>query len=107
MARHRLNIKTESRIRWKVYVRFGGEYLETGHDCMARRWVLSLHYKQPDLTLIAYNHMLNNQKGYGKKPPSFYVINFDNPIHPDFMTDIADAYESAYTILLNLNKTWV
>ena len=72
-------------------------------------------YKQPDLTLIAYNHMLNNQKGYGKKPPSFYVINFDdpehshrcNPIHPDFMSDIADAYESAYTIMLNLNRSWV
>ena len=30
-----------------------------------------------------------------------------NPIHPDFMTDIADAYESAYTIMLNLNKSWV
>ncbi len=44
MARHRLNIKTESRIRWKVYVRFGGEYLETGHDYMTRRRVLSLHY---------------------------------------------------------------
>ena len=41
MARHRLNIKTESRIRWKVYVRFGGEYLETGHDYMTRRRVLS------------------------------------------------------------------
>lgn len=72
-------------------------------------------YKFPDLTLIAYNHMLNNQKGYGEKPPSFYVINFDdpehshrcNPIHPDFMTDIADAYESAYTIMMNLNRTWI
>ena len=47
--------------------------------------------------------------------PQFYVINFDdprrshrcNPIHPDFMTDISDAYESAYTIMLNLNRTWV
>ena len=47
--------------------------------------------------------------------PKFYVINFDdprrshrcNPIHPDFMEDITDAYESAYTIMLNLNKTWV
>ena len=72
-------------------------------------------YKYPDLTLIAYNHMLNNQKGYGKHPPSFYVINFDdpehshrcNPIHPAFMTDIADAYESAYTIMMNLNRTWI
>ena len=23
------------------------------------------------------------------------------------MTDISDAYESAYTIMLNLNKTWI
>ena len=114
MARHRLNIKTESRIRWKVYVRFGGEYLETGHDYMTRRRVLSLHFKYPDLSTIAYNHLLNHPDGY-KVKPKFYVINFDdprrshrcNPIHPDFMEDITDAYESAYTIMLNLNKTWV
>ncbi|MCM1140854.1 MAG: YWFCY domain-containing protein [Muribaculum sp.] len=72
-------------------------------------------FKYPDLSTIAYNHLLNNQDGYGDNPPEFYVINFDdpershrcNPIHPDFMTDIADAYESAYTIMLNLNKSWV
>lgn len=72
-------------------------------------------YKFPDLTMIAYNHLLNNKKGYGKTPPQFYVINFDdpehshrcNPIHPNFMTDIADAYESAYTIMMNLNRTWI
>ena len=71
-------------------------------------------YKFPDLSEIAYNHLLNHQKGY-KKIPTFYVINFDdprrshrcNPIHPDFMTDISDAYESAYTIMLNLNRSWV
>ena len=71
-------------------------------------------FKFPDLSTIAYNHLLNNQDGY-KKVPTFYVINFDeparshrcNPINPDFMTDISDAYESAYTIMLNLNKTWV
>ncbi|MDH6311228.1 hypothetical protein M2451_004164, partial [Dysgonomonas sp. PFB1-18] len=32
----------ESRIRWKVYVRFGGECLETDHSNMIRRRVLSL-----------------------------------------------------------------
>ena len=71
-------------------------------------------FKFPDLSEIAYNHLLNNQGGY-KKVPTFYVINFDdprrshrcNPINPDFMTDISDAYESAYTIMLNLNRTWV
>jgi len=71
-------------------------------------------YKYPDLTEIAYNHLKRNSNKY-KKTPGFYIINFDdprhshrcNPIHPDFMTDIADAYESAYTIMLNLNRSWV
>ena len=71
-------------------------------------------YKFPDLSEIAYNHLLNHLDAY-KVKPQFFVINFDdprrshrcNPIHPDFMTDISDAYESAYTIMLNLNKTWV
>ena len=114
MVQYRLNIETESRIRWKVYVRFGGEHLEIAHVHMIRRRVLSLHFKFPDLSTIAYNHMMNHQNGY-KVKPKFYVINFDdprrshrcNPIHPDFMSDISDAYESAYTIMLNLNKTWV
>ena len=33
----------ESRIHGDVYVRFGGEFLETYHRNMERRWVLSLH----------------------------------------------------------------
>lgn len=71
-------------------------------------------FKFPDLSMIAYNHLLNHQAGY-KKVPTFYVINFDdparshrcNPINPSFMEDISDAYESSYTIMLNLNKNWV
>lgn len=71
-------------------------------------------FKYPDLSTIVYNHLIKNKDKY-PKGVKFYVINFDdpmrsnrcNPIHPDFMTDIADAYESAYTILLNLNKTWI
>ena len=43
MVQYRLNIETESRIRWKVYVRFGGEHLEIAHVHMIRRRVLSLH----------------------------------------------------------------
>jgi hypothetical protein len=71
-------------------------------------------YKFPDLSEIAYNHLLTHINGYRVKP-QFYVINFDdprrshrcNPINATFMTDISDAYESAYTIMLNLNKTWI
>ncbi|MDR0603092.1 MAG: YWFCY domain-containing protein [Bacteroidales bacterium] len=71
-------------------------------------------YKFDDLSVIAYNTLLNNTDKY-KVKPKFYVINFDNPrkshrcnpIAPEFMTDISDAYESAYTIMLNLNKTWI
>lgn len=72
-------------------------------------------FKSPDLSEIAYNHLLTHKDGYGKVKPKFYMINFDdpershrcNPIHPDFMTDIADAYESSYTIMMNLNRNWV
>ena len=71
-------------------------------------------YKFPDLSEIAYNHLLNHLDAY-KIKPQFYVINFDdprkshrcNPINPVFMTDISDAYESAYTIMLNLNRSWI
>lgn len=71
-------------------------------------------FKFDDLSTIAYNHLLNNTHGY-KIQPKFYVINFDdprrshrcNPINPAFMTDISDAYESAYTIMLNLNRSWI
>ena len=114
MERFELHIEAESRIRWKVYVRFGGEFSKTDHSNMARRRLLSLHYKFPDLSEIAYNHLRQHLDSYPVKP-QFFVINFDdprrshrcNPIHPDFMTDISDAYEAAYTIMLNLNKSWV
>ena len=57
-------------------------------------------YKFDDLSTIAYNTLLNNMDKY-KVKPRFYVINFDdprrshrcNPINPEFMTDISDAYE--------------
>ena len=71
-------------------------------------------YKFPNLSEIAYNHLLHHLDAY-KVKPQFYVINFDdprkshrcNPINPAFMTDISDAYESAYTIMLNLNRSWI
>ena len=68
----------------------------------------------PDLSEIAYNHLLNHLDGY-KVKPKFYIINFDdprkshrcNPINASFMSDIADAYEASYTIMLNLNRSWI
>lgn len=71
-------------------------------------------YKFDDLSVIAFNELLKNLDKY-KVRPEFFVINFDdprrshrcNPINPRFMVDISDAYESAYTIMLNLNKTWI
>ena len=72
-------------------------------------------FKFPDLSIIAYNHLLRHHAAYKEYPPQFFVLNFDdprrshrcNPINPKFLTDIADAYESAYVTMLNLNKTWI
>lgn len=71
-------------------------------------------FKFDDLSTIAYNHLFKHKDKY-KIKPKFYVINFDdpskshrcNPLNPDFMTDISDAYEAAYTIMLNLNRSWI
>ena len=71
-------------------------------------------FKFDDLSVIAYNHLLKHHNKY-KVKPKFYVINFDdprkshrcNPLNPHFMTDISDAYEAAYTIMLNLNRSWI
>lgn len=71
-------------------------------------------FKFDDLSIIAYNHLLKHSDAYQVKP-RFYIINFDdpkrshrcNPLNPDFMTDISDAYEAAYTIMLNLNRSWI
>ena len=71
-------------------------------------------FKFDDLSTIAYNHLLKHSDKYIVQP-KFYVINFDdprrshrcNPLNPDFMTDISDAYEAAYTIMLNLNRSWI
>ena len=71
-------------------------------------------FKFDDLSTIAYNHLLKHTDKY-KVKPKFYIINFDdprkshrcNPLNPDFMTDISDAYEAAYTIMLNLNRSWI
>lgn len=71
-------------------------------------------FKFDDLSTIAYNHLLKHTNKY-KVKPKFYVINFDdprrshrcNPLNPVFMTDISDAYEAAYTIMLNLNRSWI
>lgn len=74
-------------------------------------------FKFPDLSMIVYNHYLWNLHSFREKygiTPQFCVINFDdprkslrcNPIAANLLYDISDAYESAYTILLNLNRTW-
>ena len=71
-------------------------------------------FKFDDLSTIAYNHLLKHKDKY-EVQPKFYVINFDdprkshrcNPLNTDFMTDISDAYEASYTIMLNLNRSWI
>jgi hypothetical protein len=82
-------------------------------------------FKFPTLTLEAYNAyqktLRDNPAAWGRdergklRIPRFCIINFDdieyshrcNPLVPSSMTEILDGYQSAATILLNLNRTWV
>ena len=71
-------------------------------------------FKFPDMSTMVYNELLRNEGKY-ENPVQFCVINFDNPsrshrcnpLLPEMMTDIMDAYESAATIMLNLNRKWI
>lgn len=84
-------------------------------QCIEKNYALYLYdFKFDDLSTIAFNHLRLFGNNY-KIKPTFYVINFDNPrksnrcnpIKAESLTDISDAYEAAYTIMLNLNKTWI
>lgn len=71
-------------------------------------------FKFCDLTLLAYNTLLQSSQHYLVKP-EFYVLNFDdvskshrcNPIQANYLHDISDAYQAAHSILLNLNRSWI
>ncbi len=71
-------------------------------------------FKFPDLSVIAYNHLLIASSAY-PVPPKMYFINFDdlsrthrcNVLYPDSLLDITDATESSRTIMLALNREWI
>lgn len=71
-------------------------------------------FKFPDLSRIAYNHLLS-RRGVYPVAPKMYFINFDdlsrthrcNVLYPDGLTDITDATESSRTIMLALNREWI
>ncbi|QHT65364.1 type IV secretory system conjugative DNA transfer family protein [Rhodocytophaga rosea] len=84
-------------------------------QCIAKGYTAMVYdIKFPDLSKVALQALLQN-KGQYHVSPKFYVINFDdvershrcNPLLPELMTDIIDAYESAQTIMFNLNRTWI
>jgi hypothetical protein len=72
-------------------------------------------FKYDDLSRIAYNHYLKFKNGKYESEPKFFIINFDdlsrchrcNPLDPNSMVDITDAVESARTIMLGLNRSWI
>lgn len=69
-------------------------------------------FKYPDLTRDA-QHYFEKYKHRYKKPPSFYVINFEeiqhrcNPLMPQAIKSITDAASASRAILLGLNQEWM
>ena len=71
-------------------------------------------FKFPDLSVIAYNHLLIATNAY-TVPPKMYFINFDdlsrthrcNVLYPDGLIDITDATEASRTMMMALNREWI
>jgi hypothetical protein len=71
-------------------------------------------FKYDDLSRIAYHYFLRYRSRYSVSP-CFYLINFDdlehshrcNPLDPRDMEDITDAAESARTMMLCINRSWI
>jgi hypothetical protein len=71
-------------------------------------------FKFDELSRFTYANFLKYQSAYRVRP-QFFVIDLDdlrvsrrcNPLHPQDMEDISDAAESARTLLLGLNRTWI
>lgn len=124
------NLKGKTRRSWINIINPFRGVLVTGSPGAGKSWFVIQHimkqhiekgfamfiydFKFDDLSKIAYNWLLRNEKNYPVKP-KFYVINFDNlsqshrcnPLDPYAMHDITDATESARAILLGLNKDWI
>jgi hypothetical protein len=124
------NLKGKIRRSWINIINPFRGVLVTGSPGAGKSWFVIQHimkqhiekgfamfiydFKFDDLSKIAYNWLLRNEKSYPVKP-KFFVINFDNlsqshrcnPLDPYAMHDITDATESARAILLGLNKDWI
>lgn len=113
---YRLIILVESRIRRNVYVRFGGEYLETDHSNMIRRWVLSLlqevqkvynQGKQYYDALKAVNGLVKEAKKVQRtilmvgEISDIYVHSFQKMLSdPNYSIEELNAIANGYTRLL-------
>ncbi|MFR3215864.1 MAG: hypothetical protein ACLTWE_12770 [Dysgonomonas mossii] len=113
---YRLIILVESRIRRNVYVRFGGEYLETDHSNMIRRWVLSLlqevqkvynQGKQYYDALKAVNGLVKDAKKVQRtilmvgEISDIYVHSFQKMLSdPNYSIEELNAIANGYTRLL-------
>lgn len=113
---YRLIILVESRIRRNVYVRFGGEYLETDHSNMIRRWVLSLlkevqkvynQGKEYYDALKAVNNLVKDAKKVQQtilmvgEISDIYVNNFQKMMSdPNYSVEELNAIANGYAKLL-------
>ncbi|WP_291528638.1 conjugal transfer protein TraI [Bacteroides sp. UBA939] len=114
---YRLIILVESRIRRNVYVRFGGEYLETDHSNMIRRRVLSLLKEVQKVynqgreyydALKKVNNLVKDARKVQKtillvgEITDIYVNSFENMLSDDnFTVEELVAIANGYTKLLN------
>lgn len=100
LAMNRLILFVESRIRWKVYVRFGGECPKTHRSNTAGRWMLSLPLK-------SVNNLVKDAKKVQKTIlmvgdiSDIYVHNFQKMMSdPNYTVEELNAIALGYAKLL-------
>ena len=91
----------ESRIRWKVYVRFGGEYWETYHRNMTRRRVLSLH-KLLEIILKKEYDLLWAKNG--KEAVAYALSHNPDAVLMDIKMPVMDGIEALKEIRLHTDS---
>lgn len=108
----------ESRIRRNVYVRFGGEYLETCYRNIVRRRVLSLRNKHQfasvaHISPVQFKAVADYEKKFGKtinRKCDLWQLIKTGKVYPHItekLKTLATGYDYTQPVILPASEPWI